>query len=115
MVYKCLYKGAPVAVKQLIMEGASTAKKVAMFQVFFYYIYLFIYFFIFLFFIQSFFLTKPKLNLQDFNMEAFFMSQLKHENVVQLVGLCMHPLCLVTEFVPCGDLYHLFQVEIKKR
>ena len=64
-------------------------------------------------------------------MEAFFMSQLRHENIVQLVGLCMHPLfvffffflffsfssiyiysprCLVTEFVPCGDLYHMLQV-----
>ena len=34
MVYKCKYKGKSVAMKKLIMEGASTAKRVEMFQVF---------------------------------------------------------------------------------
>ena len=33
MVYKCEYKGKPVAVKKLIMDGASTKKRVEMFQV----------------------------------------------------------------------------------
>lgn len=47
-------------------------------------------------------------------MEAFFMSQLHHENIVQLIGLCINPMCLVTEFVPCGDLYHLLKAEDNK-
>jgi len=76
-VYKCKYQGDPVAVKQLMMEGMSAAKRLQRFQ--------------------------------DFSMEAFFMSQLKHDNIVQLVGLCMNPMCLVTEFVPCGDLYHMIK------
>ena len=46
---------------------------------------------------------------QDFSMEAFFMSQLRHDNVVRLLGLCLRPMCLVTEFIAYGDLYHLLQ------
>jgi serine/threonine protein kinase len=78
-VYKCIYEGKSVAVKQLSLEGINSSARVARFQ--------------------------------EFSMEAFFMSQLHHDNIVQLIGLCMNPFCLVTEFVPCGDLYHLLKEE----
>ena len=46
---------------------------------------------------------------QEFCMEAFYMSTLQHDNIVRLLGLCMSPFCLVTEFIAYGDLYHYFR------
>jgi serine/threonine protein kinase len=34
-----------------------------------------------------------------------YFSALQHPNIVTLKGLCMDPLCIVTEFLPHGNLY----------
>lgn len=40
-----------------------------------------------------------------FVLHKLMCSGLKHPCVVGLVGLCLNPLCIVTEFVPNGDLF----------
>eukprot|EP01119_Soliformovum_irregulare_P016349 TRINITY_DN4710_c0_g2_i3.p1 TRINITY_DN4710_c0_g2~~TRINITY_DN4710_c0_g2_i3.p1 ORF type:complete len:1173 (+),score=432.27 TRINITY_DN4710_c0_g2_i3:488-3520(+) len=40
----------------------------------------------------------------EFRREVFIMSGLEHPNLVNLKGLCMDPLCIVTEFLAFGDL-----------
>lgn len=42
---------------------------------------------------------------QEFRREALLMSGLNHPNVCALRGICISPFCLVTEFLPHGDLY----------
>jgi len=45
------------------------------------------------------------LQLEDFNAECEVMSRLRpHKNVVQLLGICKSPLCIVTEFYKNGSL-----------
>ncbi|PRP75101.1 leucine-rich repeat-containing protein [Planoprotostelium fungivorum] len=41
----------------------------------------------------------------EFRREVFIMSGLEHINLVRLMGLCLDPLAIVTEFMSCGDLY----------
>eukprot|EP01117_Protostelium_nocturnum_P009737 TRINITY_DN3481_c0_g2_i2.p1 TRINITY_DN3481_c0_g2~~TRINITY_DN3481_c0_g2_i2.p1 ORF type:complete len:1509 (+),score=531.31 TRINITY_DN3481_c0_g2_i2:2688-7214(+) len=41
----------------------------------------------------------------EFRREVFIMSGLEHMNLVRLKGLCLDPLCIVTEFMAHGDLY----------
>mmetsp|Transcript_13456 Transcript_13456/g.18567 ORF Transcript_13456/g.18567 Transcript_13456/m.18567 type:complete len:864 (+) Transcript_13456:1-2592(+) len=41
----------------------------------------------------------------EFRREVYVMSGLEHPNLVQLKGLCLDPLCIVTEFMSSGDLY----------
>eukprot|EP01105_Mastigella_eilhardi_P001278 TRINITY_DN1156_c0_g1_i1.p1 TRINITY_DN1156_c0_g1~~TRINITY_DN1156_c0_g1_i1.p1 ORF type:complete len:2213 (+),score=546.42 TRINITY_DN1156_c0_g1_i1:78-6716(+) len=43
----------------------------------------------------------------EFRREVWVMSGLKHSCIVQLVGLCLDPLCIVTEYVPYGNLFEL--------
>lgn len=43
---------------------------------------------------------------QEFRREALLMSGLHHPNICALRGICTNPFCLVTEFLPCGDLYN---------
>eukprot|EP01114_Cavostelium_apophysatum_P016978 TRINITY_DN4943_c0_g1_i2.p1 TRINITY_DN4943_c0_g1~~TRINITY_DN4943_c0_g1_i2.p1 ORF type:complete len:1797 (+),score=541.41 TRINITY_DN4943_c0_g1_i2:200-5590(+) len=42
----------------------------------------------------------------EFRREIQIMSCLEHPNLVKLKGLCLNPLCIVTEFMSGGDLYH---------
>ncbi|EFA77446.1 leucine-rich repeat-containing protein [Heterostelium album PN500] len=42
---------------------------------------------------------------KEFRRECWIMSTLEHPNIVQLKGLCLDPLCIVTEFLPNGNLY----------
>ncbi|KAK5576072.1 hypothetical protein RB653_007210 [Dictyostelium firmibasis] len=41
----------------------------------------------------------------EFRRECWVMSELEHPNIVQLKGLCLDPLCIVTEYLPHGNLY----------
>jgi len=50
----------------------------------------------------------------EFLREAWIMSGLRHPAIVQLVGLCTQPLCILTEFVPHGNLYEYINNKNKK-
>ena len=39
------------------------------------------------------------------------MSGLSHPNVCALRGICISPFCLVTEFLPYGDLYKFIRTQ----
>ena len=41
---------------------------------------------------------------QNASTEARIMSELKHKHVLGLVGLTLHPWCLLLEYAPEGDL-----------
>ena len=41
----------------------------------------------------------------EFRKEVSLMAGLKHANTVGLLGLCMQPLCILTEFCAYGDLF----------
>jgi len=48
----------------------------------------------------------PDVKIQDFFAEAEVMRKLKpHPNITQLLGVCLFPLCIVTEFVENGSLF----------
>ncbi|KAL6046584.1 Myotubularin-like phosphatase domain [Balamuthia mandrillaris] len=40
-----------------------------------------------------------------FRHEVWLMSGIEHPNVVRFMGFCMDPFCLVTEFIPGGNLF----------
>ena len=42
---------------------------------------------------------------REFRQEILHQGTLSHNNVVNLLGICMVPFCLVAEFVPYGNLY----------
>ncbi|XP_022084812.1 cytoplasmic tyrosine-protein kinase BMX-like [Acanthaster planci] len=45
---------------------------------------------------------------EDFIDEAKVMTQLQHENLVQLYGVCKNPLCIITEYMSKGCLlFHI--------
>lgn len=41
----------------------------------------------------------------DFRREIFCMSSFIHENILDMKGFCMEPLCIITEFMSGGNLY----------
>eukprot|EP01125_Pyxidicula_operculata_P022104 TRINITY_DN8888_c0_g1_i1.p1 TRINITY_DN8888_c0_g1~~TRINITY_DN8888_c0_g1_i1.p1 ORF type:complete len:552 (+),score=115.55 TRINITY_DN8888_c0_g1_i1:38-1693(+) len=45
-------------------------------------------------------------NIEEFRKEVAIMSHLRHRNIVLLMGACTQKghFCIVTEFLPCGDL-----------
>lgn len=45
--------------------------------------------------------------LLEFMKEAFIMRQLRHPNVLQVLGVCLEPPCIIMEYMPRGSLYHL--------
>jgi len=45
--------------------------------------------------------------LTEFRREAATMSRCLHPTLVQIIGLCVEPICLISECVPCGDLQKL--------
>lgn len=48
--------------------------------------------------------TRPRRN--DFLKEVKILSRLKDPNIIRLLGVCVSsdPLCMVTEYMECGDL-----------
>lgn len=44
---------------------------------------------------------------KDFMKEAFILRQLRHPNVLQVLGASMNPACIVTEYLPRGNLFQL--------
>lgn len=44
---------------------------------------------------------------RDFMKEAFILRQLRHPNVLQVLGASMNPPCIVTEYMPRGNLFQL--------
>ncbi|EGD74404.1 TK/ABL protein kinase [Salpingoeca rosetta] len=51
-------------------------------------------------------LKEGSMDVKDFLKEANVMKKLKHENLVQLIGICTRetPLFIITEFMPRGNL-----------
>ena len=48
---------------------------------------------------------------QEFKRELWLMSCLNHNNLCELVGLCLSPLSMVMEYMPKGDLFNLISKE----
>eukprot|EP01111_Echinosteliopsis_oligospora_P013540 TRINITY_DN4878_c0_g1_i1.p1 TRINITY_DN4878_c0_g1~~TRINITY_DN4878_c0_g1_i1.p1 ORF type:complete len:522 (+),score=97.63 TRINITY_DN4878_c0_g1_i1:241-1806(+) len=52
-------------------------------------------------------MMKDNQSLSDFMKEAFIMRQLRHPNVLQVLGICLTPsACIVMEYMPKGSLFH---------
>ncbi|XP_023216012.1 tyrosine-protein kinase Abl-like [Centruroides sculpturatus] len=51
-------------------------------------------------------LKEDTMALKDFLEEASIMKEMKHPNLVQLLGVCTRepPFYIITEFMPCGNL-----------
>eukprot|EP00026_Physarum_polycephalum_P005262 Phypoly_transcript_05293.p1 GENE.Phypoly_transcript_05293~~Phypoly_transcript_05293.p1 ORF type:complete len:518 (+),score=79.43 Phypoly_transcript_05293:123-1676(+) len=45
--------------------------------------------------------------LLEFMKEAFIMRQLRHPNVLQVLGVCIDPPCIIMEYMPRGSLFQL--------
>jgi len=45
--------------------------------------------------------------IHEFLKEAFILRQLRHPNVLQVLGASMDPACIVTEYMPRGNLFQL--------
>lgn len=42
---------------------------------------------------------------REFRQEILIQGRMNHPNIVNLLGICLAPFCLVAEFIPCGTLY----------
>ena len=51
---------------------------------------------------------------KEFRREAFLMSHYVHPNLVGLRGIVLNPLCLITEFMGCGDLFNFIHDTAKE-
>lgn len=62
--------------------------------------------FLFFFFFISDVTTSSHLDRNDFLKEVKILSRLKDPNIIRLLGVCVSsdPLCMVTEYMECGDL-----------
>ncbi|KAL6050959.1 Domain found in Dishevelled, Egl-10, and Pleckstrin [Balamuthia mandrillaris] len=43
--------------------------------------------------------------LDEFKNEIWILSGLHHPNIVSMKGICRNPYAVITEWLPCGDLY----------
>jgi len=77
VVYKADYNGVEVAVKQLVFDEKAVD-------------------------IDNNTFTE---HFAEFRREVWLMSNLGHPNIIELVGICTHPLCMVLEFATDGNLY----------
>ncbi|KAL6060410.1 Myotubularin-like phosphatase domain [Balamuthia mandrillaris] len=76
-VYKGIYNGETVAIKQL--KDLKASKKVTESEI-----------------IKVF---------DNFRHEVWLMNGISHPNLLNFKGFCMDPLCIVTEFIPGGNLF----------
>eukprot|EP01125_Pyxidicula_operculata_P013682 TRINITY_DN4547_c0_g1_i2.p1 TRINITY_DN4547_c0_g1~~TRINITY_DN4547_c0_g1_i2.p1 ORF type:complete len:582 (+),score=141.35 TRINITY_DN4547_c0_g1_i2:124-1869(+) len=44
---------------------------------------------------------------REFRHEVFIQLRLKHKNIVDLIGICLSPLCVVMEYLPGGTVHSL--------
>lgn len=51
-------------------------------------------------------IAEPQV-LVEFMKEAFIMRQLRHPNVLQVLGVCTDPPCIIMEYMPRGSLFQL--------
>lgn len=60
---------------------------------------------LFVFFISD-VTSSSHLDRNDFLKEVKILSRLKDPNIIRLLGVCVSsdPLCMVTEYMECGDL-----------
>ena len=59
---------------------------------------------------------KLQLAYDDFIRETWIMSGIKHHNIIKFYGLCKTPLCILTDFAACGNLFdflHTKTIELK--
>jgi serine/threonine protein kinase len=86
VVYQGVYKGSVVAIKKLKVsdpEGSDMLSDVNVSSAF-----------------------------REFRRECWIMTGLEHPNIVGLKGLCMDPLCLVTEYLPHGNLFDFLHSDV---
>jgi len=50
-------------------------------------------------------LREEEQDFDEFQQEVWTMSGLHHANIVRLIGFCTSPLCIVSEYMPAGNLY----------
>eukprot|EP01102_Stenamoeba_stenopodia_P004585 TRINITY_DN1488_c0_g1_i1.p1 TRINITY_DN1488_c0_g1~~TRINITY_DN1488_c0_g1_i1.p1 ORF type:complete len:977 (+),score=147.61 TRINITY_DN1488_c0_g1_i1:215-2932(+) len=50
---------------------------------------------------------KNTADMTDFRKETWMMSGLNHANLISLVGFCLNPPCIVSEYITHGNLYEL--------
>ncbi len=57
------------------------------------------------------FFSKEELTekYQEFRREVLLMSGLTHPNLVSLKKIAVKPFAMLTEYIPCGDLYKYLQ------
>ncbi|EFA78013.1 leucine-rich repeat-containing protein [Heterostelium album PN500] len=93
LVYMGMYKGKTVAIKKLKVGGASEDEDAGQ--------------------DSEFLLSKA---FTEFRRECWILSGLDHhENIVGLLGLCLNPLAIVTEFLPDGNLHGYLNKQSGKR
>ncbi len=51
--------------------------------------------------------------VHDFQSEVTLMKSLRHPNIVLFMGVCVKPVCLVTEFCKNGNLFDLLHATTK--
>eukprot|EP01088_Endostelium_zonatum_P015849 TRINITY_DN4053_c0_g1_i1.p1 TRINITY_DN4053_c0_g1~~TRINITY_DN4053_c0_g1_i1.p1 ORF type:complete len:1808 (-),score=396.61 TRINITY_DN4053_c0_g1_i1:28-5451(-) len=83
-VYKGVWNDKVVAVKELTFDDESTAESLG-------------------FDFED--AVDPLKIYDDFRQEASLMTLLHHPNLVQLVGVCLDPFCMLLEFMALGSLY----------
>jgi len=82
IVYKGTYKGEVVAIKKLEVKSPAADDENGDDEMY----------------------TKA---FNEFRKEAFVMTNISSPYCVALRGVCLDPFALITEFIPCGDVYGL--------
>ena len=51
---------------------------------------------------------------RDLRQEVTVLAQLSHPNIVALLGVCFHPMCMVLELAPMGSLFGILDKKIER-
>ena len=51
---------------------------------------------------------------RDLRQEVTVLAQLNHPNIVALLGVCFHPMCMVIELAPMGSLFGILDKKIEQ-
>ena len=62
---------------------------------------------------DQFYPEEALLLFRDFRQEVTVLSQLYHPNIVALLGVSLHPMCIVLEFAPKGSLFGILDKRIE--